>query len=74
MSKKPEIYNEIWDMEVKEGMRRHTTERILLMVEDGILDKDTVIMACLKYMSEDEVADMARANEFLDEVDEDDEE
>ena len=71
MSKKPEIYNEIWDMEVKEGIRRHTTERILLMVEDGILDKDTVIMACLKYMSEDEVADMARINELLwDEEDE----
>jgi len=73
MSKKPQIYNEIWDMEIKEGMRRHTTERILLMVEEGILDKDTVIMACLKYMSEDEVADMARCNELLDNEEQDDE-
>lgn len=71
MNRKPEIYREIWDMEAKEGMRRYTTERILLMIEDGTLDKDTVIMACLKYMSEDEVADMAHMNEFLDEVDED---
>ena len=44
---------------------RQSTERILEMVEDGILDRDTVIMACLKYMSEDDVADMAHANEFF---------
>ena len=35
------------------------------MVEEGLLDRDTVIMACLKYMSEDDVADMAHANEFF---------
>ena len=50
---------------------REATNKILEMVEDGILDKDAVIMACVKYMSEDEVADMARANEFFDEEDED---
>lgn len=73
-TKKYQIYNEVWDMEIQGGVRRHTTERILLMVEDGLLDRDTVIMACLKYMSEDEVADMARANEFFhDEEDEADE-
>jgi hypothetical protein len=44
---------------------RQSTERILELVEDGILDRDTVIMACLKYMSEDDVADMAHANEFF---------
>ena len=43
---------------------RTVTNQILEMVEDGVLDKDTVIMACLKYMSEAEVADMARANGF----------
>jgi hypothetical protein len=44
---------------------RQSTERILELVEEGLLDKDTVIMACLKYMSEDDVADMARINEFF---------
>jgi hypothetical protein len=44
---------------------RQSTERMLELVEDGLLDKDTVIMACLKYMSEDDVADMARINEFF---------
>lgn len=53
---------------------RQATERILEMVEDGILDRDTVIMACLKYMSEDDVADMARANEFFLSEDEDEDE
>lgn len=46
-------------------MSRKVTNQILEAVEYGLLDKDTVIMACLKYMSEDEVADMAHANEFF---------
>ena len=56
---------------------RQATDKILEMVEEGILDKDMVIMSCLKYMSEDDVADMAQMNEFFpmpDEEDEDDEE
>lgn len=54
---------------------RQATDKILEMVEEGILDKDTVIMSCLKYMSEDDVADMAHANEFFinEEEDEEDE-
>ena len=55
-------------------MTRQATDKILEMVEEGILDKDTVIMSCLKYMSEDDVADMAHANEFfINEEEEDDE-
>ncbi len=50
---------------------REATNRILELVEEGLLDRDTVIMACLKYMSEDEVADMAHANEFFLDEDED---
>ena len=46
-------------------MTRQATNKILEMVDDGILDKDTVIMSCLKYMSEDDVADMAHSNEFF---------
>ena len=56
---------------------RQATEKVLEMVEEGILDKDTVIMSCLKYMSEDDVADMAHSNEFFmttnDEEDDNDE-
>ena len=46
-------------------MTRKVTEQILEDIEHGILDKDVVIMSCLKYMSEDEVADMAHINEFF---------
>ena len=51
---------------------RKATDKILEMVDEGILDKDMVIMSCLKYMSEDDVADMAHCNEFF--LDEDEEE
>jgi len=51
-------------------MTREATNKILEMVEEGVLDKDNVILACLKYMSEDEVADMAHINEFFNEGDE----
>ena len=53
---------------------REATNRILELVEEGLLDRDAVIMACLKYMSEDDVADMAHANEFFLDEDEDEEE
>ena len=51
-------------------MVREYTNLVLEMVEQGILDKDVVIMACLKYMSEAEVRDMAEANGFLPEDEE----
>jgi len=38
---------------------REFTNKILEAVEEGMLDKDMVIMSCLKYMSEDQVRDMA---------------
>lgn len=50
---------------------RDTTNKILEMIDEGLLDARTVASACLKYMSEDEVEDMASMNEFLeDEKDE----
>lgn len=53
---------------------REFTNKILEAVEEGMLDKDTVIMACLKYMSEDQVRDMAEANCFFEHEEEEDEE
>ena len=52
-------------------MTREYTCKLLEMVEHGLLDRDTVIMACVKYMSEDEVADMMRANDILEEEEDD---
>ena len=52
-------------------MTREYTNKLLELVEDGLLDRDTVIMACVKYMSEDDVKDMMESNEFILEEDED---
>lgn len=46
-------------------MAREITNKLLEMVDSEILDRDILIAACLKYMSEDEVHDMAELNEFL---------
>ena len=55
-------------------MARDFSTKLLDMIDDGLLDKDTVIMACVKYMSEDDVRDMMFANEFVEETDDWDEE
>ena len=55
-------------------MTRQTTNKLLEMVEEGVLDRDTVILACVNYMSEDDVADMCHINEFLEDDEEDEDE
>lgn len=54
-------------------MSRKYTNKLMEMLDEEILDKDTVILACIKYMSEDEVKDMMEHNEFLLEDDNEDE-
>jgi hypothetical protein len=51
-------------------MTRKATTKILQMVQDGVLDRTEVIKACLKYMSEADVADMADVNGFFEGVSE----
>ena len=53
---------------------RQYTNTLLDMVDEGLLDKDTVILACVKYMSEDDVKHMMECNEFVDIDDEDEDE
>lgn len=50
---------------------RKVTNKLLELIEEGVLDPQMVIKACLCYMSEDDVADMAHANELLEEEEED---
>jgi|1_EtaG_2_1085319.scaffolds.fasta_scaffold25160_5 hypothetical protein len=45
-------------------MRKYT-DMILDGIEEGILNKNDVILACLKYMSEDAIKAMAIHNEFF---------
>lgn len=51
---------------------RRVTRTLLDMIADGLLDTEQVVLACLNYMSEDDVSDMAFANEFIQEPDEGD--
>lgn len=46
-------------------MTREYTNRILEMIEEGILDAEDVVRACLAYMPESEVEDMAIINELI---------
>ena len=52
-------------------MRTQTT-KLLEMMDEGIISAEMVAEMALAYMSEDDVADMMRANDILDEEDEDD--
>jgi hypothetical protein len=52
---------------------RQETKRLLELVEGGVLDRDAVILMCVNYMSEADVADMMHSND-LDPKDDEDEE
>jgi len=53
-------------------MRTQTT-RLLEMMDEGVITAQSVAEMALSYMSEDDVADMMRCNDILDEEDEDEE-
>ena len=46
------------------NMTREYTNRLIDMIDDGLLSREYVIIACLKYMSEDDVKDMMIMNEI----------
>jgi len=52
-------------------MRTQTT-KLLEMMDEGLISASAVAEMALAYMSEDDVADMMRSNDILDEEDEDD--
>ena len=52
-------------------MRTQTT-RLLEMMDEGLISASAIAEMALAYMSEDEVADMMRSNDILEEEDEDD--
>ena len=47
-------------------MRTQTT-KLLEMMDDGLISAQAIAEMALAYMSEDDVADMMRANDILDE-------
>ena len=54
-------------------MTRKYTTMMLEMMDGGVMDAKAVAEMCLAYMSEDDVKDMFRSNDMLDEADEDEE-
>ena len=50
---------------MRNSMVRQNTNALLELVEDGVLDPVWVVTACLKWMSDREVGEMAEANGFL---------
>jgi hypothetical protein len=51
---------------------RKETNRLLDMIEEGLIDPHAVADMCLAYMSEDDVEDMMRANDLLADDEEED--
>lgn len=51
-------------------MRKYTT-KLIEMMDEGLISAEAVAEMALAYMSEDDVKDMCRANDILDEEDED---
>jgi hypothetical protein len=52
---------------------RYYTNMLLEMIEEGILDKDTVINAFCSYMSEVDIQDMMECNDFIEEEEDEEE-
>ena len=46
-------------------MSRKFTNQILDDIENGLLNAEDVLLACLRYMSEDQVRDMALRNDLI---------
>jgi hypothetical protein len=52
-------------------MTREMTSKLIAMMDEGLISAEAVAEMALAYMSEDDVADMMRANDILLEEDED---
>lgn len=54
-------------------MVRKTTSKVLEMADEGLISWKTLAECALRWMSEDDVAEMSRANELLPDEEEEDE-
>lgn len=63
----------MWTAKDARRSRKYTTA-LLDMVEQGVVDKDSLIQDLLGWMSEDEVKEFARRNDYLQDDPEDEDE
>ena len=61
-----------WMHDLMPVRTRQATDKVLEMIEAGLLDPKDVVLMCLKWMSEDDVKEMAEANELFEEEEEED--
>ena len=52
-------------------MAREYTNKVVELLEEGVLSYEAVALECLSYMSEADVKDMAESNEWIEEEEED---
>ena len=45
-------------------MSRETTNKLLEMIDEGLINTRDIVIMCLKWMSEDDVKEMCKANEI----------
>jgi len=50
---------------------RQVTNTLIDLAEQGVISWESIATACLRYMSEANVADMAHSEGFIEETDED---
>lgn len=50
-------------------MSRQVTNRLVELMDEGVLSYEQIALMCLQHMSEDDVSDMVEANELTDLVD-----
>jgi hypothetical protein len=62
-----------WWEDLKPANPRATTNKILEMVDEDLVNARDVLLMALKWMSEDDVKEMAEANELFKEDTEDEE-
>lgn len=49
---------------------RQATNKLIELAEEGVVSWESLALACLRYMSEDEVKDLAESEGFIDPEDE----
>ena len=62
----------LWRDDLVRPNPRATTNKILEIVDEGLVNARDVLLMALKWMSEDDVKAMAKANELLEEVEDED--
>lgn len=51
-------------MSIESIVTRQYTNKLIELINDGLLDPNTIVSMCVNYMSEQEVKDMVHTNDL----------